>query len=381
VSTHDLSPLDHQKLSPLEIGSQALFHHSIDVLFSTRMIRIAGINIPLAQCAPRDQKRLLSSIVLPPFVVSQQSWDRLRRGPKTDENELANETWNEDQPLLRNTSTNSSFSSTSVTFQSSATALTSPSSTDVDPNLTKEDSVGGLPTPPPTAGVFASALQFIPSSVVAKPALRPDESRSKADISSVGPPPKDSLPALPPPQSPDHLPSPTDDPMQLPLDSLDPPSSPLESLASPPSNLDLQSIPSRKSSLADPIPSRKSSLLDPPDDLPPRFLDARIQRSSSSTWPRSLGKKVAPWTCVDATKTSILGTSFDGDGPVAPPRRMKVLKPVRPQASKMEGEEEVFKVETIRDVVRVEVKEGDEHVKKEIQPSKNVGGGAFHWMK
>jgi len=90
---------------------------------------------------------------------------------------------------------------------------------------------------------------------------------------------------------------------------------------------------------------------------------------------------------VDATKTSILGTAFDQEGPngaggVVPPRKMKILKPVRKGAGEG-GEGEVIKVDVVRDVVRMEVKEGSsgEEQGKGQMASKNVGGGAFHWMK
>jgi hypothetical protein len=67
---------------------------------------------------------------------------------------------------------------------------------------------------------------------------------------------------------------------------------------------------------------------------------------------------------------------------------MKILKPVRSPAYDENRDvfkdpketRDVFKVDVIRDVVRVEVKDKDEeHVK--CQVGKNVGGGAFHWMK
>ena len=386
VRTHEF---DSQKLTPLEIGSQALFLHGIDVLFSSRSMKIAGLNIPLAQVSPRDQKRLLSSIVLAPLVPQQPSWDRVqRRNTKPDE---ANETWTnvEEPALLRDTSTNSSFSSTSAaTFQS--TALTSPASTDgVDSMMIGKEE--GLPTPPPTAGVFTSALQFIPSSVVARPAVKSDEKIADDKLKTI---PLDRSTSSQSEQS--HS---KDDIIQHPPEKIED-TEPLtlenskfeESLPSP--------SPSRKSSFADNPPSRNSSFAVPADQIPSRkssliidddfttgprlpshLLDSSVKpptRKSSSTWPRSLGKKVAPWTSQDATKTSILGTSFgESDSPVVPPRRMKVLKPVRKAGDVDCSMPEGLKV----DVVRVEVtREGEEH-KGQQQVGKNVGGGAFHWMK
>jgi hypothetical protein len=99
-----------------------------------------------------------------------------------------------------------------------------------------------------------------------------------------------------------------------------------------------------------------------------------------------LGKKVAPWTSVDATKTSILGTAFDQEGPGTggvPPRKMKILKPVRKGVGETGVEGEGIRVDVVRDVGRMEVKEGsggEEQGKGQVA-SKNVGGGAFHWMK
>lgn len=367
VKTEDLTANEHQKLTQVEIGSQALFLHGVDVLFSSRTLRIGGLSIPMPQIAPRDQKRLLSSIALAP--LQQPSWDRLRRTvAKVDDQEvLPADHWTEDQSLLRDTSTNSSFSST--TYQSTSTVVTSPSMTETE---TKEENVdGGLPTPPPTAGVFTSALQFIPSSVVAKP--KSDESRSKNNTSlnltrsqstSSSDPPSKSYP----PQSQDN---PHDDLLTSPLEL---------------------SVPSSQTNLAaEHIPSRKSSLVDSPNDeelpnLPAHLLDKAVQRKTSATWPRSLGKKVAPWTSAENTKTSILG-QFDAD-PSPPPRRMKVLKPVRHNKEESHKEqtppletpsrEEMLKVDFVKDA-RIEIKE-DEHGKKEVA-AKNIGGGAFHWMK
>lgn len=418
VSTHDLSPLEHQKLISLEIGSQALFLHGIDVLFSSRCMRISGLNIPLPHVAPRDQKRLLSSIALAPFTPTSQqqqqqpSWDRLRRNPggnKSDEiieqPSTNDNTWNED-PLLRDTSTNSSFSSTSATFQS--TALTSPALTETDPTIKG----GGLPTPPLTAGVFSSALRFIPSSVVAKPIALKEESRSKgATIDELMEKNAIALDRSRSYQS-EQSNSKDDDKIHRSSNTISEDNiiehiiseTILPRLPIPSPTLEVQSIPSRKSSFTEQIPlteqqqqqpltpSRKSSLKDlDEDDLSPRLpshlidkpLIMNVQRKTSSTWPRSLGKKVAPWTSHDATKTSILGTAFDSDNSaiVVPPRKMKVLKPVtrRTEIDSPEG----LKVDLVKDVVRVEVKDcgaGEEHGKG-LLASKNVGGGAFHWMK
>jgi len=403
--------LEHQKFTALEIGSQALFLHGIDVLFSSRSIKIVGINIPLPQIAPRDQKRLLSSIALAPFIPPQPSWDRLRRNAtnKLEDTEPSNDTWNEDT-LLRETSTNSSFSSTSATFQS--TALTSPTLTEVDSTANKD---GGLPTPPPTAGAFSSALQFIPSSVVAKPAALKEDTRSRSgtidelmeknaiqldrsrscqsDLSNS----KDD-------NTIDQSRSNTNSDIHINTDT----SATVDHLPILSPTLEVQSIPSRKSSFTTDkfpsqqlhftgqIPSRKSSFKDIDDisgpRLPSNLIDKplinNIQRKTSSTWPRSLGKKVAPWTSHDATKTSILGTTFDGseqnpNGVVVPPRRMKVLKPVASRRTSEIDSPEGLKV----DIVRVEVTDGgnaggqEEHQKGGQVASKNVGGGAFHWMK
>jgi len=85
---------------------------------------------------------------------------------------------------------------------------------------------------------------------------------------------------------------------------------------------------------------------------------------------------------VDATKTSILGNAFAEDPPAPAPRRMKILKPVRSIARvDGPGDEggEVFNVNTGRDV-KMEVKDKDDDHGKS-QSAKNVGGGAFHWMK
>src|SRR5579859_2594931 len=88
-------------------------------------------------------------------------------------------------------STNSSFSSGSVCR---TTAVTSPEMAEVDPvkhNTEGRDgqsAVGNgngggrdaLPTPPLTAA-FSSALRFIPTSVVSRPATVKDESRSRSN--------------------------------------------------------------------------------------------------------------------------------------------------------------------------------------------------------
>ena len=144
-----------------------------------------------------------------------------------------------------------------------------------------------------------------------------------------------------------------------------------------------------------PVPSRKSSLVDRqsphPDSigvdddmprLPSSLMDKVVQRKASSTWPRALGKKVAPWTSMEETKTSILGTAFDAEPPLPAPRRMKILKPVRRNDGVKEDEDggEVFKVDVVRDVVRMEVKDKDDEQGKSLA-TKNLGGGAFHWMK
>jgi hypothetical protein len=157
-------------------------------------------------------------------------------------------------------------------------------------------------------------------------------------------------------------------------------------------SLEVRSVPSRKSSLADPATplSRKSSLAehpsaDIPEDiprLPQNVMDKVVQRKASSTWPRALGKKVAPWTSMDATKTSILGNAFAEDPPAPAPRRMKILKPVRSIARvDGPGDEggEVFNVNAGRDVKMDGKDKDDDHGKS--QSAKNVGGGAFHWMK
>ncbi len=61
---------------------------------------------------------------------------------------------------------------------------------------------------------------------------------------------------------------------------------------------------------------------------------------------------------------------------------MKVLKPVRKVGEVDCSLEGGLKVDVVRDVVRVEVtKEGEEHKGQQQQVGKNVGGGAFHWMK
>jgi len=414
VSTHELTPLEHQKYTSLEIGAQALFIHGIDVLFSSREIRIAGLTIPLPQVAPRDQKRLLSSIALAPFIASQPSWDRLRKGVGTgkQDEQGAETTWGGvgtvEEPLLRDMSTNSSFSSTSAMFNqtvSGGTAMTSPALTEVDSLHTMKETENGLPTPPLTAGVFTSALQFIPSSVVV--GKKPEETRSRS-ISIAEEMAEEQQQSPPIELNRTHSQSSQEDTSLPPLDSpclhihtiqspIDP-TPPLES----PNPLDGIYPPTLRNSplLTDQqIPSRKSSLRDPSEQFDgPRFpstlIDTKptgIQRKPSSTWPRSLGKKIAPWTSVDATKTSILGTAFDQDTPGAggsgtsvPPRKMKILKPVRKVGVGEAGAEgaEVIKVDVVRDVVRMEVKEGNgEEAGKGQVASKNVGGGAFHWMK
>jgi hypothetical protein len=69
---------------------------------------------------------------------------------------------------------------------------------------------------------------------------------------------------------------------------------------------------------------------------------------------------------------------------------MKILKPVRKvggmDGGGVGGEGEVIKVDVVRDVVKMEGKEGgtscsEEQAKGQVGASKNVGGGAFHWMK
>jgi len=151
------------------------------------------------------------------------------------------------------------------------------------------------------------------------------------------------------------------------------------------------------SSLADTLSRTSSVANDTPGTgeprLPSTFADNNggfsVQRKSSSTWPRSLGKRVAPWTSQSATKASILGTTFGDPAPTAaevvvPPRRMRVLKPPgrRAEADVGGGSPEVG-----RDVVRAEVREGSVGATGEEGrggvggAGKNVGGGAFHWMK
>lgn len=324
VSTHDMPLHEHQKLASVEIGSQALFMHGVDVLFSSRSLKVSGLTIPLPQIAPRDQKKLLSSIALSHGPTAQASWERLRR--KTEE---SGETWEHEPSLLRDKSTNSSISSTS--YQPSTTTVTSPSMTEIDP--TKEEPEG-LPTPSPTTGVFTSALQFIPSSVVAKPIpTKPEDPEKQSPITMSRSHSRTS-----------HT-SRTEDPID------------------PEEPLTLPAIPSRKSSLMDfpppPSPNTEDHLDADLPRMPSTLLDKVVQRKSSSTWPRSLGKKVAPWTSVESTKTTILNGSFEESGPMPPQRRMKVLKPARSVREEQEQSEE-----------------------KSVQNgTKNVGGGAFHWMK
>jgi len=207
----------------------------------------------------------------------------------------------------------------------------------------------------------------------------------------------------------------------------------------PDSTLVSPSIPSRKSSLAtadpNPSPTRTSSLVDP-EQLPPlmdsdlprlpsTLLDKVVQRKASSTWPRSLGKKVAPWTSQDATKTSILGNGFEEQASAPAPRKMKVLKPVRSgnvhvtsaagsgagcnsvssaaggngsgngggsgcvwtnggaNAGEVSSKSDNVAKEGAKDsIIKAEVKEREASAAEEKTiASKNVGGGAFHWMK
>ena len=72
-------------------------------------------------------------------------------------------------------------------------------------------------------------------------------------------------------------------------------------------------------------------------------------------------------------------------GAGAAPRKMKILKPVRKGGGAGEAAEggcgEVIKVDVVRDVVRMEVNGGEEVGKGQVASGKNVGGGAFHWMK
>jgi hypothetical protein len=346
VSTHDMPIHEHQKIGSVEIGSQALFIHGIDVLFSSRNLRISNLSIPLSQVAPRDQKRLLSSVALShgPGPSAQSSWERLRR--KTED---TNETWENEPTLLRDKSTNSSISSTSY---QPTTAITSPSMTDVDPIKELESEL--LNPPSPTTGAFASALQFIPSSVVGKPSPQPkaedlpdtkpqtaeveskDMSRSQSRTSQLGD--EDPIPDR-------------EEPLTLPA------------------------IPSRKSSLVDfPQPHHSSPRFTSPIDeanepdlprLPSTLIDKVVQRKSSSTWPRSLGKKVAPWTSIESTKTTILNPTFED--PIPPPRKMKVLKPAR----SLRG-----------DNGDQEFNNGEEKGQSQVNATtKNLGGGAFHWIK
>jgi len=356
VSTHDMPIHEHQKLVSVEFGTQALFLHGVDILTSSRSLRVSGLTIQLPQIAPRDQKRLLSSIALAYGPSAQPSWERLRR--KTEE---TNDTWESEQTLLRDKSTNSSISSTSY---QPTTALTSPSLTEVDP--TKETDVPistdtNIPTPSPTTGPLSSALQFIPSSVVAKPSStttkqedtpdwkpckQTDMSRSQSRTSQTSRPE-------------DPYPDRMEEPLTLP------------------------SIPSRKSSLveypAPPSPSMDTDLVN--DDhhprLPSALLDRAVQRKPSSTWPRSLGKKVAPWTNVETTKTSILTPQFESDGSVPPPpRKMKILKPARSGIRQTDWDDNSQGPSPgigRDDDVGAGGKSGI--------GAKNLGGGAFHWMK
>ena len=349
VHTQDLTPSDHQKLTSVEIGSQALFQHGIDVLFSNRTLRVSGISIPLPQIAPRDQKRLLSSIALPSFAPTTvphqptMTWERQGRlsGKETYDSE---DIWPpEEQPIVRerDISTNSSISSTSALCQSASTTITSPSLPELSPNpQNKEDepsstNMTDLLTPPPTAGVFnTAALQFIPSSVVAKPAVANIKTIFEPESSSPSPVPED--------------------------DSSTP--------RSRSNTIETLNIPSRKSSLAQLDSSSTHAQEDDGPRLPSILMDKAVQRKVSATWPRSLGKKVAPWTSGEATKTSILGTQFDV---VPPQRKMKILKPVR------KGSQEIISVNG--NEMSGSVAAGEEGQMK-VQ-TKNVGGGAFHWMK
>jgi hypothetical protein len=423
VNTLEMAPNEHQRLASLEIGSQALFLHGIDVLFSARTICIGGLRIPLPQIAPRDQKRLLSSIALATTHAvpsPQHSWDRLRR-QKSEEHEPV---WDTEQALLRDTSTNSSISSNSV-YQPT-TALTSPAITETDPlkgqdSRGPESEVAELPKSP-VIDTFSAALHFIPSSVVAKPThnTTAEETRSRHSalphLDSSTPKASIQLNRIQSQSTQGNMSlskcntSQEDGPRSrsdsLHLESLpatasmnlDEPFSPALELNSAvtrnSSVADLQAIPSRSSSLAE-----SSTPLDFPDSdlprLPSTLVDKVVQRKASSTWPRSLGKKVAPWTSVDATKTSILGTAFDQDIPAAPPRKMKILKPVRSthsprtegpcaidSAAGVDGGDrgDAFRTDVVRDFARIEGKDGEDHAKNQ-SASKNVGGGAFHWIK
>lgn len=416
VSTLDMPPNEHQRLASLEIGSQALFLHGIDILFSSRSLCIGGLRVPVPQLAPRDQKRLLSSIALATTHVvqtPQHSWDRLRR-QKSEEHEPV---WDTEQALLRDTSTNSSFSSNSA-YQPT-TALTSPAITENDPLKGRdapslEPEKAGLPASPHTE-TFSAALSFIPSSVVAKPSNSnvSDQNRSRNGDPTISPKSSFRLDRSKSRSNQSELTLPKckpvdEDGTRSRSDSLH-----LENLPTPVDTitdgrlspaLELNPIPPRKSSLADPqqTPSRSSSLAEPttPHDfpdfdlprLPATLVDKVVQRKASSTWPRSLGKKVAPWTSVDATKTSILGTTFDQDIPPAPPRKMKILKPARSTYSpRTEGHINTTDSTTalecgdtpkteIKDMARAESKETEEQAKNQLA-AKNVGGGAFHWMK
>ena len=402
VSTHEV---DHQKLIPLEIGSQALFLHGVDIMFSTRTIRIAGVNIPIPQIAPRDQKRLLSSFILAPFAPA------FRRNPKHDEISVGGGPWEEDPSLLRDTSTNSSISSTSIASQSTTAGVTSPSLTEVDVSTTSkgEEDASGLLTPPPTAGVFASALQFIPSSVLAKPK---DDSRSRSATLEE----KKDVPVertlSPSNQDNSLLRSNTvhDDSRSKRSSTQEGSSSamqsPIEIAPKSPSlpEVSPRNIPPRESSLQQ-FPSPQSEIPSTSLDeeimhIPPALMDRIIQRKASSTWPRSLGKKVAPWTSADTTKTTILSsTTWDESNPSVPPRKMKVLKAVRSQHPlpveqekplclqdnaellKGGGEGLELKTDVVRDTLRTDGKAENEEHKSPIVVAKNVGGGAFHWMK
>jgi hypothetical protein len=369
VTTH--CPPD--TFAPVEIGSQALFLHGIDVLFSSRTLKVGGLNIALPQVAPRDQKRLLSSIALGMFVPPQPSaggWDRPRRSivaanaGKEDEKGANESGWGEESQTgcLRDGSTNSSFSSS--TFPSTAgTALTSPTLTDVDHKEGATGDTNGLPTPP-LSGVFSSALQFIPSSVVVTARSSKEESRSRASTIHLDRSQSQaSERALEPPAAEEEREVNGD---------LPPPSADVEDTCSTTND-----TLSRKSSFANDSPSEPR--------LPSTLAEAAFSnnRKASSTWPRSLGKRVAPWTSQSATKASILGTAFGdapGDVPTVPPRRMRVLKPPARRGEPDLGSPEVGRVELVqRDVIRVEIRENGTEDGRAA--GKNVGGGAFHWMK
>ena len=78
-----------------------------------------------------------------------------------------------------------------------------------------------------------------------------------------------------------------------------------------------------------------------------------------------------------------MGTAFDqepgaGQGPQ---RKMKVLKAARKTVGGEGGGEEAIKFDVAMDVVKTEVRDSGEEQGKGQVASKNVGGGAFHWMK